>query len=73
MLFLTLTQTDATEILLLYTAKDGFTSKYEQCVAEKDLDNPECFRYWVESAIFEECRANDDVTSNLCTKYQGRY
>ncbi len=49
--------------------------KYEQCVAEKNLDDPECFRYrtWVESAIFEECRANNDTTSMLCLKYDGRY
>ena len=49
--------------------------KYEQCVAEKDIENPECFRYrtWVESAIFEECRANEDTTSKMCIKYSGRY
>ncbi|MDI1496170.1 MAG: putative membrane protein [Cenarchaeum symbiont of Oopsacas minuta] len=49
--------------------------KYEQCVAEKDIDSKECFRYrtWVESAIFEECRANNDTTSMLCIKYKGNY
>jgi hypothetical protein len=49
--------------------------KYEQCVAEKALDDPSCYRYrtWVESAIFEECRENRDVTSPLCQKYEGLY
>ena len=44
-------------------------------LAEKDIENPECFRYrtWVESAIFEECRANEDTTSKMCIKYSGRY
>ena len=49
--------------------------KYEQCVAEKNLDDPSCYKYrtWVESAIFEECRANEDVTSPLCQKYEGLF
>jgi len=49
--------------------------KFEECVAAKELDDPSCFRYrtWVESAIFEECRASGDVTSSLCQKYKGLF
>ena len=49
--------------------------KYEECVAEKNLDDPSCFKYrtWVESAIFEECRAERDSTSPLCQKYEGLF
>ena len=49
--------------------------QYEECVAAKNLEDPECKRYrtWVESAIFEECRANMDVTSPLCKKYDGLF
>lgn len=49
--------------------------KYEQCVSEKNLEDESCFRYrtWVESAIFEECRENRDVTSPLCQKYKGLF
>ena len=49
--------------------------KYEECVAEKNLEDRSCFKYrtWVESAIFEECRENRDATSPLCQKYQGLY
>ena len=49
--------------------------QYEKCVAEQDLESPECHRYttWVESAIFEECRANRDVSSPQCQKYVDIY
>ncbi len=49
--------------------------RYEQCVAERDLDDPSCYKYrtWVESAIFEECRENRDSESALCQKYQGLF
>ncbi len=49
--------------------------EYERCVAEKSLDDESCHRYrtWVESAIFEECRAERDVASPLCQKYEGLY
>lgn len=49
--------------------------KFEQCVAEKSLDDDECYRYrtWVEAEIFEECRINDDRTSPHCAKYDGLY
>ena len=45
--------------------------KYEECVANQDLESKECYKYrtWVESAIFEECRANRDITSPQCQKY----
>lgn len=50
-------------------------TKYEQCVAERSLDDPECYKYrtWVQSAIFEECRDNRDTDSPLCQKYAGLY
>jgi len=49
--------------------------QYEKCVAEQDLESPECHKYttWVESAIFEECRANRDVSSPQCQKYVDIY
>lgn len=45
--------------------------KYEECIANKDLESADCYRYrtWVESAIFEECRSNRDITSPECVKY----
>ena len=48
---------------------------HDQCIANKDLESPECYRFRtaVESAIFEECRANHDVESPLCQKYKGRF
>ncbi len=49
--------------------------KFERCVAEKSLDDESCLRYrtWVESAIFEECRADRDSSSRACQKYEGLY
>lgn len=49
--------------------------KFEECVAEKSLDDEACYKYrtWVESAIFEECRAERDSASPLCQKYQGLF
>ena len=48
---------------------------FERCIAEQDLDSRACyqFRTWVESAIFEECRDNRDVSSPQCQKYVGKY
>ncbi len=48
---------------------------FERCVAEGDLESPECKRYttWVESEIFEECRSERDSTSAECAKYAGLY
>ena len=45
--------------------------QYEECLANQDLESPECYRYrtWVESDIFEECRTNRDVTSPQCERY----
>ncbi len=48
---------------------------YERCVADRDLESPECLRYttWVESAIFEGCRSERDTTSPECERYAGLY
>ena len=45
--------------------------KWEECVANRDLESRECYLYrtYVQSAIFEECRANRDVQSPQCQKY----
>lgn len=50
-------------------------SVHERCVAERDLESPECYRFRtaVETAIFEECRENRDVESPQCQKYKGRF
>lgn len=49
--------------------------KFEECVAERSLDDEECYKYrtWVEAEIFEECRVGDDRTSPMCAKYEGLY
>lgn len=43
----------------------------ETCIAERDLESPECYQYrtWIQSDIFEECRANRDNTSPQCMEY----
>ncbi|MDD9813962.1 MAG: hypothetical protein OXU86_01820 [Thaumarchaeota archaeon] len=48
---------------------------YERCVADLDLESPECRRYttWVESEIFEGCRSARDSTSPECARYAGLY
>ncbi len=48
---------------------------FERCLAEHDIESRACyqFRTWVESAIFEECRDNRDVSSPQCQKYVGKY
>jgi len=45
--------------------------KAEECVANQDLDSPDCYLYrtHVQSAIFEKCRADKDITSPQCQQY----
>ncbi len=47
----------------------------ENCVANQDLDSFDCYLYktYVQSAIFEECRANKDITSPQCQQYIGTF
>jgi len=49
--------------------------KAENCVANQDLDSFDCYLYktYVQSAIFEECRANKDITSPQCQQYIGTF
>lgn len=49
--------------------------KFEECVADRSLDDEECYKYrtWVEAEIFEECRVGDAGDSPLCAKYEGLY
>ena len=48
---------------------------FERCLEEQDMESRACyqFRTWVESAIFEECRDNRDVSSPQCQKYVGKF
>ncbi len=45
--------------------------KAEECVANQDLESPDCYLYktHVQSAIFEKCRADKDITSPQCQQY----
>ena len=48
--------------------------KAEECVANQDLESPDCYLYktHVQSAIFEKCRADKDITSPQCQQYIGK-
>ncbi len=47
----------------------------ENCITDQDLDSFDCYLYktYVQSAIFEECRANKDITSPQCQQYIGTF
>ncbi len=47
----------------------------DKCIENRDLESSECYLYktYVQSAIFEECRANKDINSPQCQQYIGKY
>jgi hypothetical protein len=47
----------------------------EKCIANQELESSDCylFKTYVQSAIFEECRANKDITSPQCQQYIGTF